>query len=669
MPSAQDLTNALRAADAAGDTAGAQRIAALLKDQAAAPQNPNNAIAGEPDLGSDAANSALAAGLHFVHQLPFVGDAALTGARLLANQSNGEGGNWQQANQDVHTMLDSAQQGHPVTSTLGGVAGGADAAIVGGGALKAAGVPAALTTLQGGQPLLNGARLALAGATAGAAQGGGEQAAAGNSPLDILKAGSSGALMGAAMGPLAGAVAGAGGALFKRFAPGLAGKTAQALAKVFGESPTDLQAAWSEHVNATGRPPTMAELTNYKQLGAIKGLAKDSTTIADRLQQNAQDAALQRSTNMQAGFEQAGSASPSELSNVRTQQGDLDYPASRAAPDFSVSTQPDAALGGVSPADHLAGEILPQAGLGRADRVRILNGLQNGTLTGQDAQMIRSGLSTSLNRNYSPALQGYVTDLDSFLHAPGNAASAAPLDQATANFAANSQRVEGAQHGAGILSAAPGDFAATAAAKPNANPNFSQGMHLGANDALSNAAATPQGATSLAGRLATDNGLYDKLSTTFGQGTADALRRMGTAEASAATAVAPFSSAPAAEQNDSPLKDAAQVGMALASHGLGWKMIHAAKAITGLSMPPQVQETVSRYLTDPKMAPAGINLLSRAGATNAQIRQMAMTAAAGLGVQDGDGAAKSMRPYDDGGGVTIEDVHPATAAELAAARQ
>lgn len=635
----------------------------------------DGAIAGQPDLGG-VGNAVLAGGMHFVHQLPFVGDAALTGARLIANQVNGEGGDWQNANHDVHTMLDSAQQQHPVSSTVGGVAGGVDAAVVGGGALKAAeGLPiigdglAAIsraTQLRKGQMLANAARMAAAGGAQGAAQGGGEQAAAGN-PGGIIPAALGGAAIGAPAGAVGGTVVQGLGTAASKLAPGLTGKVASTLAKVFGETASDIQSLWQSHIDETGRAPSMAELATYKQLGVINDFKQGSGTIAEALQARQAAAAGERSGNMVAQFTTDPatgtriSASPAEISNIRTAQGDLDYPQSRAAPDFQIPTAESEALGGVSPADHIASEILPQAGLGKVDRVRIMGDLQNGSLTAQDAQLIRSGLSESLSRNYSPGLKGLLADFDSFTHTPENAASAAPLDRASDRFASNSRVVAGAEHGATITGAStPGEFGAVSAGNPS--PEFAQGQALGANDKLAATSSTPQGATALAGRLATDQGLMDKLTTTFGPDTAAALQRMGAAETRAASNLQAVSGG-APKIDDKGIADVAQVSMALASHGLGWKLIHAAKAITGLEMPAAVQEKVAQYLTDPKMVRQGLNLLTKAGASASALRRAALTAAGASGTGGGDVAGG----LDDHGGVTIESVTPATPAELAQA--
>jgi hypothetical protein len=86
---------------------------------------------------------------------------------------------------------------------------------------------------------------------------------------------------------------------------GLTAKAAQALVRVFGESPRDLQAAFDAHTQITSRPPTMAEMTNYRQHGVLRGLAGQNPDVASALQQRVQDAAAatvgrpQRGSNAQ----------------------------------------------------------------------------------------------------------------------------------------------------------------------------------------------------------------------------------------------------------------------------------------------------------------------------------------------------------------------------------
>lgn len=648
--------------------------------QAALAQHYGNGAPAQPQPGG--LLDQLSAGVRAAsHQVPFVGDAAMTAGAMASDVLHGHPQSWQDANGQVHQLLADDAHKYPVTTALSGVAGGVGSAVVGGAALKAgAELPvigdglaaiARAGQLRKGELLANTARMAAAGAAQGGAQAGGEQLAAdpGNPAAAVAPAAG-----GAALGGIAGAVGGnvvagaanAGRALISR----LSGSAASAMAKVFGETPGDLQALWSQHVQETGRPPSMAEMATYKQLGVINDFKNSSTTIADALNQRQAQVAAERSANMQAGFTlgpegQRISASPTELGNIRTQQGDLDYPQARSAPDFKVSTEESPDYGGASPADHLASTVVPQAGLPTPDKVRIMQGLQDGKLSAEDAQMLRSRLSAAGQRGqHSPALETAQSDLAAILGAPENAPSAAPLDRATARSAANANVVNGAEHGATITGAAtPGDFAANAQVKANANPNFAQGMALGANDKLAAASATPQGATALAARLATDSGLHDKLTTTFGADTADALQRMGAAETRSAQALSSVTGG-APKTDDSGMGDIAQVGMALASHGWGWKLIHAVKAGVGLEMPQAVQDKVAQYLTDPKMVRQGLNLLAKAGATSQQLRRASLTAAAAAGIGGGDVAGPQ-----DHGGVTVESVTPATPEELAQPEQ
>ncbi|MGH7748178.1 MAG: hypothetical protein ACREQ5_25970, partial [Candidatus Dormibacteria bacterium] len=323
----------------------------------------------------------------------------------------------------------------------------------------------------------------------------------------------------------------------------LDGKTAQALAKVFGEDPKDLQGAWNTFKSITGRPPSMAAMASLKESNLIAGAAKNSTPIVGALRDAYDANAAARSGNMSATLApeqgapateplaaptQAG-ASSAEIANARTAQGDIDYPASRATEPFAISTAPSDALGGETPADHFANDILPLAGLGKADRVRVMSGLKEGTLSAEDAQTVRSGLSSI--KDPSPAERSAKASLDDLLHAPGNEAPAAALDTAAANSAATAQRAAGAAHGETITGGASADnFAATASSKANANPNFTAGMATGASSRLADEASSPSGSLALARSFATDAATHAKLTTALGGDAADAYQRMGQAE-------------------------------------------------------------------------------------------------------------------------------------------
>lgn len=670
MPSFEEMDADLKTAQAHGDWPLVRQIASHIQQQTAQTQGPQRggAIAGEQDLGP-AGNAALAAGIHAVHQIPLLGDLGLDAGRFVGNAVRGQGFDPGQAVRDTQATIQSAQQNEPIASTVGGAVGGTAAALVGGEALKAGGlaVPAALR-LQQGQNLLNAGRLAVGGAAAGGVQSGlqagGEQVAQGNiaeAPGAALNAIPGGVLAGAAAGP-AGAVLGKviGGPMSA--GAGLPGKTAMALSKVFGESANDLQTAWRTFQQETGRAPTMTELSTLKQLGMIDGAAKSSAPITQALRQASAASDAARSAQMQSTFSegmagQPTAASPQAFENLRTQQGNIDYPSSRAMPDFNVSTEDSPDFAGASPADHLAATIVPQAGLKTPDRIRIVAALQNGTLSSADAQTLRSALGAAAGRGqYSAGLSSARADLDHILSMPGNEASAAALNKANANSAALATAGSGAEHGASILgSSTPSAYTATAEATgitppgtglapagsghnggPAINPEFAQGMQAGANDSLSAAAATPRGAVNLAARLGSDDNLHAKLAATFGQDAADALRVLGKREDAAASALDPYSNrlGPSEESDTPGLVTSALHGIATAaSHG-GWAAVHAVRAALPLmkvKMAPAVQEQVAKYLSDPAMTTQGINLLRKAGASSAALRKFAISIAGAAG--------------------------------------
>lgn len=657
MPSLDEMMGDLQTADAAGDTQLATHIAGLIKAQQ------HGAIAGEPDLGGFG-NSVLGAGIGFVHNLPLVGDAAITAGRAINDVAGGRGFNWQQANNEAQQTIASSAQQHPITNTVGAVGGAVDSGIIGGAVLKSAGVaaPAALR-LQQGQRLLNAGRLAVVGGAAAAAQGavqGADEQLVGGHVAEAPAAAAKSALGAGAAGMLLGPAAGVGAAVGGRIT-GLVGraagmntldtKVAMALSRYIGETPADLQAAWSTFKANTGRPPIMAELASLKTAGQIKGAARDSTPISIALTDAQEDAARARSDNMQQMFtpqpQPAGATVPvpggapspaglssGEVENVKTAQGDYDYSAARQHA-FQIPTEDDPALGGVSPSDHLAAQVVPLAGLKTADKVRIVEGLKTGALSGQDAQLLRSklGAAQGVGSNYSPAVASAMGDLDDFLQSPGNEAAQGALAQANANYVAGSQRQAGAVHGESILGAqtAP-NFAAVAESKPNANPNFGAGMTGGAISKLADQASTPAGATSLAQQFATDDALHAKLSTVFGGKAADAFQRLGESETGAARNLAPYTNrTPNAPDQDA--KDANTGLRALAtfaSHGV-YKLYHGYKAIQGLGMSPAVQEKVAQYLSDPGMVPQGIAVLKKAGMTDTALRQMTLDVAQHVG--------------------------------------
>lgn len=663
MPSIQEMQSDMQTAQAHGDTQLAQHIQGLI--QQASPQ-PKTLLGATGALADQ-----------FVHNIPLVGDASQAATAWASHALTGNPVSWDQANAEAQAVRQRDAQNYPIDSVAGAVLGAGASAAAGGAGLRAAGVlPRAMqveqaATLAG--RAANVGRLAVAGATAGgvqgAAQSGGEKIAAGQL-AQAPAAAAAGANVGAAAGAVLGPVAGAAAAGLKKVTAPLAGKTAQALAKVFGEAPDDLQAAWSTFMDSTGRAPTMAELATLKQRGEIANAAKDSTPIAATLTQAADDAARARSDNMQTFVQQNAptQAAPApvptgqpptpaatqgppaiqssgQVQNATTATGDVDYAAARKH-NFTIPTDEGTGPDGVvSSADHLASQVVPLAGLKTADKVRIMEDLKNGQLSGQDAQLLDSklGAAQGVGSGYSPAVSSAREDLSDILASPGNDAANAALGLAKSNYTAGAQRAAGAAHGETVLGSQTADnYAAEAASKPNANSNFQAGTASGARSKLADEAATPAGATSLAQKFADDDSLHAKLQTTFGAPVADAFRRLGQSESAAADNLRPFAkrTPQADDQDGKDLNTGLRALAATASHGV-YQVYHGAKAIAGLGMSPQVQEKVAQYLADPEMTTQGINLLRKAGATNAQLRQLALHAAQSVGAVGGQSAASA----------------------------
>lgn len=645
---------------------------------AAARGAPAAPSASQPTGGLDQASAAVRAASH---QVPLLGDAAMTLGAMGSDLLHGHPQGWGGANDQVHQLLAQDQQKYPLTTALSGVAGGVGSALAGGMALKAAGFAPAALELRSGQTLANAARLAaggaLAGGAQGAAQGGGERLAAGDLPGAVPAAGAGalgGAVSGAVLGPVAGGVTAVAGRVF---AP-LPGKVALALSKMLGENAADIQDAWSNAAQVAGRPLTMPEFASLHQQGLIKGAASNSEPITTALTQAAEDAGRARSDTMQATLApppsaplptaplapptQAG-ASSAQIANAKTAQGDLDYAAVRQH-SFAVPGAETFGEDDTTPF-ALASKALADSSVSPLARQTISRELQDGALSGNSVDALRRNLTKRHDANPG---DGYGDLRDNFLDTlashPANAEAGATLRQANATYAANAQREAGAAQGESILGTqTPDNFAATAASKPNANPNFPLGLQSGASSKLASAAATPSGAVAEADRFANDGNLHAKLTTVFGSAAADGYRQLGEVESHAAAALAPYAKAlpPIDTTSDDAVKNVLQASAAMAFHNPVIKANYLARVLSNVRMSPAVQTKVGEYLgsADPVTVEQGIRLLHRAGVDSAALRQRVMSAAlatAGMaGVAAGDAA------------VQITDVHPATAAELAGA--
>lgn len=684
MPSVQEMMGDLQAADAAGDHQLAQHIAGLIKAQQSAPPAPavdpgvaafqraglaNNqrplappppaptqqqqvaAAAAKLPAGDQAALDARGPLVNTVdafassagHNMLGIGDAAGNVGTMARQALGGKPVDYATANRMNSAERNYLSARHPVASALGGGVGAVDTAVVGGAALKAAGLVTPVTDALAateGQVVQNLGKLAVGGATAGAvqgaAQGGGAAAAAGQNPILPAATGAAGgAVGGAVLGPVTGTAV---PAVAKAVAP-LAAKTAAALGRLMGEHPDDVADAWASFQQATGRTPTMAELAGLKAQADIKRAAGQNPVIGEKLIGAQDDADAARVASMQGQVAPPVVTGKQDVLNATTARGDTEYTAARAH-DFTIPTEDDPTLDGVSPADHLAASVVPLAGLKTADQVRIRAGLRNGTLSGQDAQLVRSGLGSAQSRSYSPAVATAQADLDHYLGGEGNDAANEALSTATANYAKGRAAAEGTELGQQVVGAKNtpeylGNLRGQSDAQAVATP---QGVSTG----LRTAAQTPASAINLAKSLATDTGLHERLTATIGRDAADALQQMGvreTAAADALSAVTPRTPAPESAGDAAAIQTAIHGLAAVASHGVWFKALHAAKVLTGTGMSDAVATKVAQYLSDPAMTSQGIALLRRAGVDNTALRNLSLNAAASAGVLSGTATA------------------------------
>lgn len=376
MASEQDLLGALRQADAAGDTQGAQRIAQMIKDaraQGSAPAAPQASpqdrafAAGQAEGGE---HSPLTTGLYNAADSALFGggDYVSAATRYLAQRGMGV-----QNPDDFNTDLAYAKglkQGtsaaNPKAAVTGQIAGalapGAAAEHVVAGGL---GLTSRLA-LKAGQPVRNILRLvgtgAVAGGSYGAAHGavtGGEQGGASGALTGAATGGAEGAVAGAAAGPV---LAGGGYVASKLVQkgvqaatgtlPGLSEKAWALMADKLGTSPDTLATMADEFRASLGRNPTYPDILDAVSKANLKPVANAYQSSAAKMQDaaTAEQQALpgRLSANIAAGGKTATPFGPyinvSRVADLRNEQ-DLQMNEAMGARDPTTKTRAAGTLG------------------------------------------------------------------------------------------------------------------------------------------------------------------------------------------------------------------------------------------------------------------------------------------------------------------------------------
>lgn len=286
MATEQELVGALTKADAAGDHAGAQQIADMIKAQRAgqvpAEAPPPTAPASSHDA---AAAEGLRAGQEESPVLAGISQAAMQGTFGLQNYVNA-GMRWAAQRavgtknpdsfQDNLTYSRAKSEGeagaHPIASTIGGTAG----TIMGG-----AGIGTALKAAKG---VTIAGRLIEAAAPGKSAVGNVAKSATINGGISGLVAVAQGddlptAGRQAAIGAVAGPVLSKTAQLALQKMTPVAQRAMMTLAKTLDEHPSTLAAANQAFTHITGDQAPLAMLTNLKSQGKLRALAAANDEI------------------------------------------------------------------------------------------------------------------------------------------------------------------------------------------------------------------------------------------------------------------------------------------------------------------------------------------------------------------------------------------------------
>lgn len=608
----------------------------------AAPVNADRAAQGQ-DIGQDAMGSAgsmLWAALHGAADTATFGlaDKAAAGMAHLISPATGQPMSYDEAYSRIQANNAKSRGASPVSAAVGDVAG---VAVGAGGLAKVAskipGVARAAEALApvAKQPFTNVSKAAL---TAGVASGGYTAAdeAVRNGSLNPDQIATN-TVVGGALGP---AVSKIGGAI-ARGVQNSSTKAMTLLASKLGETPDVLQRAFDNFNAATGRVPTMAELVGMKSQGELKALAANNPTIQEGVNNAADTAAAQRPMSLSQTIEDnggpGGAQSISQLTQARAQrmtQAMDPIRDTRVGVDTNdAGLLDDPRVRSVIRADPQLSQRVRDA----VEEARTQG--QSDALTVNDIDSIRKSLrgqqtaraNQAAGRDYNPHIAAQFGNLADNIGALGTAAEPGYAD-ALDQFTKDSHYIKGFKHGyAGkTIGQADNQDLINSLNEAEGIAGHQAGIVTRTSDA---AASSPAGATRTAAELAAGGGDSANLRGAVGQQGFSNIQNAAEAEDRGATALSNISGRVAPEAEGFSGKQVAQTVGAAASHSPAGVLFHAARAIPSMSkLPPAVQQQVARYLTNPDMTQQGINLLRRAGATDAQLRKLSVALSANAGL-------------------------------------
>jgi hypothetical protein len=634
------LMGALRQADASGDTRSAQMYADRIKGLRAASGVP---VKGTDSLGGgDGLGHQVYTALHDFEDTVTsgVGDRiAAAGASALTHVLPVDNQSYEQAYANIKETAANASQGSPITSLIASGAG----MLVGGAGIAKAGkfIPALGRALEVPEKAGVVARVARQAAIGGGFGAASAVAHGENVDNAVLATGE-----GMIAGPL---LAKAGTAITRKLLPA-SQRGIMLLAEKIGEPPDVVQRAMDNFRLATsptgkaadGRMPTIAELLSAKSQGELRQLAEGSTTVGAALMDAETGANAARSTALGQKIAQIGG--PAEnIRGLLTARKENMTDAMKPINDKAVTVN-------TNDVDLLSDpRVRASFANGSPLRAKLATIVGNLTAPGQASddlsvkeidqirQAIRgkqAAFSNPVNTLHNPHTAKEYGDLANEITELGTRQYP---EYATnlQNFAADSDYIHGFRHG--MKGKGLGEADRTEVINALGRRSGQLGFRSGVSSRLANTATgSDTGAVRVAKEL-TQPGSIAANTEAFGAPGAAALAAAGDVETRGATALARMTPGHLTPPEDhGVLGHAGHTIAAVASHNPVLIGYHMSRVFGGkVHMSPGVADTVARYLADPKMTQPGINILKKAGASNADINRLLSSISAFTGLSAG----------------------------------
>jgi hypothetical protein len=610
--------------------------AAPAQQPQAAPQAPQQDTG--PQGMVQAAGDMLFTALHGAADTATFGlaDKASAGLAHLISPATGQPMSYDEAYSKIQANNAARTGRNPVSAVVGDVAGMAAGA---GGIVKAAGkIPVAARAMEAlapvaNQPVRNVAKAALAaGAGSGALTAADGAIRNGEINPDSVITNTA---VGAVVGPIASKV----GTAIARGVQNSSTKAMQVLADKIGEPIAVLQRAYDNFSAATGRVPTMAEIVGMRSQGELKQLAANNPVVQEAVNTAADTSAAQRPRALAQAVENAGGPAQdiNQLVQARTQRMTQamdpirNTPASITNSDTGLLNDP-----------RVRQAIRPDPNLSQRVRDAIADADASGTtdmLTIDDIDSIRksirgrqSAFANPANSAHNPHMAEQFGNLADNIGALGTSSEPAYQD-ALDQFTRDSHYIAGFKHGNAGKTIGQADRADLIRAlnEPEGVAGHQAGIVSRTGDA---AAASPDSATRTAAQLAAGGGETANLRVAVGQPGFERVQAAADAENRGATALDTIRGSVNPVETGVKGAQVAQAVGAAGAHSPTGMLFHLSRVIPSFSktLSPAVQRQVARYLADPSMTQQGINLLRRAGATDTELRKLAVALSANAGL-------------------------------------